>query len=59
MKILNRWGAEESKIPDDPHGSIIEEMRALYPYGAEGVGILSFMRMIVSTVLEMKKRGLI
>jgi len=59
MKILNRWGAEDIKILDDPHDSVIEEMRALYPYGAEGVGIRSFMRMIVWTVLEMKKRGLI
>ena len=59
MKILNRWGAEEQKITDDPYAVIIDEMHDSYPYGAEGIGIRSFMRLIVWTVLEMNRRGLL
>jgi hypothetical protein len=46
-------------IPPDANDNPVEEMYEAYPFKEERVGVRSFVRLIVWTVLEMKKRGLI
>ncbi len=46
-------------IPSDPNGEIVDGIYKSYPYGCEALGVRSSIRMIVYTVMEMKRRGLI
>jgi hypothetical protein len=60
LELMKNWQPGIKSEPKvDPYAAIIDEMRANYPYGAEAVGMRSFMRMIVWIVLEMKRRGMI
>lgn len=46
-------------IPDDPNEAIVDEIYKSYPFGGEGIGLRSFIRVAVRVALELKKRGLI
>lgn len=51
--------ADDREVPYDPNWLVVDEIRASFPYGAEQFGLKSMIRMVVHTVLEMKKRGMI
>jgi hypothetical protein len=46
-------------LPADPQKDFIADAIESYPYGAEGFGTRSLIRIVVWTVMRMKERGLI
>lgn len=57
MSIL--LGKSKEPRPIDPNDSVVDEICKSYPYGDEAFGMRSIIRVVVVTVLELKKRGLI
>lgn len=57
------WVFSDNADKPDPNkdkdNELVNELRASYPYDHERIGVVSAIRLIVYTVLELKRRGLI
>jgi hypothetical protein len=58
------WPFQPAKEPStgmsaDPNEDVVTEIYRAYPYRTETFGLQAFIRTVVFTVLEMKKRGMI